>query len=171
MFSCPPQPSEPRLQLAIDFSSWIVTEIVTNYLRADVIAEWRCKVCTKLWLFELSSLQFTDLAGWWFPVFSLNNLENMTLQKGNKVLSHNCKEITCLWDSMLWTCVSPVCYFFNSLIDHREKWKNKNKKPVPQSARACFLNPVSPTRGASAPKGGHRNLKIISEIMIFLTIY
>lgn len=55
MFSS--QPSETRLQSAIDFSSWIVT----NYLRADVIAERGCKVCIKLLLFVLSSLQFTVL--------------------------------------------------------------------------------------------------------------
>lgn len=53
----PSQPSETRLQSAIDFSSWIVT----NYLRAGVIAEQGCKVCIKLLLFVLSSSQFTVL--------------------------------------------------------------------------------------------------------------
>lgn len=55
---CPPShPSETWLQSAIDFSSWIVT----NYPRADVIAERGCKVCIKLLLFVSSSLQFTVL--------------------------------------------------------------------------------------------------------------
>lgn len=53
----PSQPSESRLQSDIDFSSWVVT----NYQRADVIAERGCKVCNKLLLFVLSSLQFTVL--------------------------------------------------------------------------------------------------------------
>lgn len=129
MFSCPPQPSEPRLQLAIDFSSWIVTEIVTNYLRADVIAEWRCKVCTKLWLFELSSLQFTDLAGCWFPVFSLNNLENMTLRQGNKVLSHNCKEIAPVCEIVCCKLVCLLCVIYSIVLlltGKNEKTKTKN---------------------------------------------
>lgn len=53
----PSQPSETRLPSVIDFSSWIVT----NYLRAGVIAEKGCKVCIKLLLFVLSSSQFTVL--------------------------------------------------------------------------------------------------------------
>lgn len=129
MFSCPPQPSEPRLQLAIDFSSWIVTEIVTNYLRADVIAEWRCKVCTKLWLFELSSLQFTDLAGCWFPVFSLNSLENMRLQQGNKVPSHNCKEIAPVCEIVRCKLVCLLCVIYSIVLlltGKNEKNKTKN---------------------------------------------